>query len=415
MDDPQKRHRLFDHLAAAKVLCLFSLILGLFLPVPADLPAQDMPRAIESLLGANDAMLVAGEHGEVCFAKNIDKKLIPASTLKVLTAMAAIHYLGPDYRFPTEFYADKKNDLFIKGYGDPLLISETVANIAQVLKHRLDRVRDIVLDDSYFRHPIEIPGIAADTRQPYNAPNGALCVNFNTVNFETKDGRIVSAEPQTPMLPIALKRIREKKDAAAGRILLSGNIGDTRLYAGQLFRYFLARAGLEAAGGIRAGRVQPRKVRLIYRHASDYPLSTVIEKLFKYSNNYMANQILLAAGARVYDPPATLEKGTRLLTHYCRTELSINDIQVAEGSGISRNNRVSAKMLAKILDAFAPYYTLMPKTGRLYFKTGTLNGVHTRVGYIEGENRELYRFVILLNTKGKRTQPLISEINKCIP
>lgn len=404
-----------DPMATAKVACLFLLVLSVVLPSPRFSQAQDMPREIKSLLGTQDAVLVTGENGEILFARNIDKKLIPASTLKVLTALTAIHHLGPDFRFPTEFYVNKKNDLIIKGYGDPLLVSETVKNIVQVLKKRLDRVRDIILDDSYFRRPIEIPGIAADSLQPYNAPNGALCVNFNTVNFKSEDGRIVSAEPQTPMLPIALKRIREKKDASAGRILLSDHAGDTRLYAGQLFRYFLNKADIETVGGIRAGSVQSQKVRLVYRHTSEYQLTTVIKKLFKYSNNYMANQILLAAGARVYGPPATIKKGARVLSDYCKTHLSISDIQIAEGSGISRKNRVSAKMFIKILDAFAPYYTLMPNTERIYSKTGTLDGIQTRAGYIESQSQGLYRFVILLNTKGKRTQPIISEINKCIP
>ncbi len=415
MTDSEKRRRKRAFIATIKIICLFSLIIILFFAKPPSLLATSNPRAIKGLVGTDDAVVVADENGKILFAQNIDKKLIPASTLKVLTALAAIHHLGPDYRFPTEFYINKKNDLIIKGYGDPLLISEAVKDIVIVLKKRLDRVHDIVLDDSYFKRPIEIPGVTAGSLQPYNAPNGALCVNFNTVDFKSENGRIISAEPQTPMLPIALKRIREKKDAPAGRILLSDRTGDTLLYTGQMFRYFLNKAEVKTGGDIRAGNLKSQKARLIYRHASEYPLTKVVEKLFKYSNNYMANQILLAAGARVYGPPATLEKGLCMLKEYCCTELSINGMQVVEGSGISRENRISARMFIKILDAFAPYYTHMPRTGRVYFKTGTLDGVQTRVGYIETQNQGLYRFVILLNTKGKRTEPIISGINEWIP
>ncbi|MCK4620156.1 MAG: D-alanyl-D-alanine carboxypeptidase, partial [Desulfobacterales bacterium] len=59
-----------------------------------------------NLIGDHDAVLVADHQGRIIVSKNADKKLIPASTLKILTSLVAIHYLGPDYRFITEFYLD---------------------------------------------------------------------------------------------------------------------------------------------------------------------------------------------------------------------------------------------------------------------------------------------------------------------
>ena len=414
MVDPEMRYRTRRRLIYKCLVIMLPLVFVIFPGQPGPSSAGSSSDSIESRLGPKDGVMLTDKNGELLFGHNICKKLIPASTLKILTALAALHHLGPDYRFPTEFYVNDENDLIIKGYGDPLLVSETVEHIAHILNNRLKRVRDIVLDDSYFKRPIDIPGVAADTLQPYNAPNGALCVNFNTVYFKSENGRIVSAEPQTPMLPIALARIREKK-LSSGRILLSDKAGDMRLYAGQLFRYFLSQAGLEPIGGIRTGNVRSDQDRLVYRHVSDYKLTTIIEKLFKYSNNYTANQILLAISAKVHGPPADIEKGVHVLTEYCKTHLSIEDIQLAEGSGISRENRVSAGMLVKILDAFAPYYTLMPHTERIYFKTGTLDGIQTRVGYIESKKKGLYRFVILLNAKGKRVAPILSEISQLVP
>jgi len=391
------------------VFCIFAFRVS----GPACAAEQTPAGAIRSMAGKNDAVLVTTETGEAVFSHNSRKKLIPASTLKVLTALAALHYLGPDYRFPTEFYRTETDDLLIKGYGDPMLVSEAVSDIAKVLKSRIDRVQDIVLDGTYFKNPAEIPGVAANTEQPYNAPNGALCVNFNTINFKTRNGRIVSAEPQTPMLPVALSRIKEN-NLSAGRVLLSDHLGETLVYAGQLFEYFLAQAGITVSGSIREGALKPQKAEPIYRHASEYPLTEIIKKLFKYSNNYMANQVLLAAGAAVYGPPATLEKGVTLLRKYCQTQLGITDLQLAEGSGISRKNRASAGMFDRILAEFGEYYELMPNSGNIYYKTGTLDGIQTRVGYIKSGTGLLYRFVILLNTKGKRTEPIIKEIRKLI-
>ncbi|MBW2643777.1 MAG: D-alanyl-D-alanine carboxypeptidase, partial [Deltaproteobacteria bacterium] len=84
---------------------------------------------LKKLLGNQDAVLVADPQGRVVFSKNADIQLVPASVLKIFTALVAFHYLGPEYRFATEFYKDQDSNLKVKGYGDPLLISETLMEI----------------------------------------------------------------------------------------------------------------------------------------------------------------------------------------------------------------------------------------------------------------------------------------------
>ncbi|MBC8460105.1 MAG: D-alanyl-D-alanine carboxypeptidase, partial [Deltaproteobacteria bacterium] len=66
-------------------------------------------------LSSTDALLLADHDGQIIFKKNEAKKCIPASTLKLLTALAAIHHLGLSYRFKTEFYIDPKQNLKVKG------------------------------------------------------------------------------------------------------------------------------------------------------------------------------------------------------------------------------------------------------------------------------------------------------------
>ncbi|MDH3836530.1 MAG: D-alanyl-D-alanine carboxypeptidase, partial [Desulfobacteraceae bacterium] len=109
---------------------------------------------LEHLIGDRDAVLVADPKGHIVFSKNVDIQLIPASTLKIFTALVAIHYLGPDYKFFTEFYMDRHSNLKIKGYGDPLLISETVAemihHLSMGLSGKYSIINDLILDDSYF-------------------------------------------------------------------------------------------------------------------------------------------------------------------------------------------------------------------------------------------------------------------------
>ncbi|MBS3731903.1 MAG: D-alanyl-D-alanine carboxypeptidase [Desulfobacterales bacterium] len=359
------------------------------------------------MIGHQDAVAVATPKGEPLYAKNTEKPLVPASALKLLTAGTALSHLGADFRFATEFYLTAENNLVIKGYGDPLLVSEQVAAIAETLAGRINEIHDIVLDDAYFRTPIEIPGTRADSTQPYDAPIGALCVNFNTVNFKKVNNAYVSAEPQTPLLPTARRRIRGC-GVESGRILLSFRKKENLIYAGELFAYFLAQQGIKPKGQIRPGRADPQADRLVYRHKSEFLLTEVISRLMEHSSNFIANQVLVRTGAEVYGPPGTLEKGVCAVNTYARSVLGISPT-VVEGSGISRRNRMTAQMFIPLLAEFAPHSSLLSEKNGIFRKTGTLDGIQNRAGYIEKDGK-LYPFAVLINTPGKSAEPVVEEI-----
>jgi D-alanyl-D-alanine carboxypeptidase/D-alanyl-D-alanine-endopeptidase (penicillin-binding protein 4) len=378
--------------------------------ISSPLLAQEFSE-LNRFIGRRDSMLVADPQGQILFSKHPEKKLIPASTLKIFTSLVVLHFLGSDYRFPTEFYLDKQSNLKIKGYGDPLLISEIVAKIARVLAALLkdtQPMNDLVLDDSYFKQPLTIPGITSSS-QPYDAPNGALCVNFNTVNFENTSEGYVSAEPQTPLLPYVIEKIKASK-LNHGRIVFSHNKNEITVYAGELFQYFLKKQGIGFKGKVKLGRINNKTDQLIFRYYSVSSLDQIVAKLLEHSNNFVTNQLLIAAGALTLGPPGTLAKGVTLATDYAKNELDIKNMTLAEGSGISRNNRVSAMQMDRVLQEFLPYRHLMRRLGREFYKTGTLYGISTRVGYIASTNGQLYRYVILLNTPGKSTDPIILRL-----
>jgi D-alanyl-D-alanine carboxypeptidase/D-alanyl-D-alanine-endopeptidase (penicillin-binding protein 4) len=345
-------------------------------------------------------------------SKNSHLMLIPASTFKLLTSLSAIHYLGCNFRFITEFYLDPSDNLIVKGYGDPLLISETLPEMATRLAGRIQSLHDLVLDDSYFQRSLVIPGRKSSS-QPYDAPNGALCVNFNTVAFRQVDGVYVSAEPQTPLLPFALKKI-EVSGMKEGRISFSSANDDNLAYGGELLAYHLKEAGIRSHGRIRRGNLDPAHDVLLARYFSRFGLDQVMAKLLEYSNNYMANQLFLATGAKVLGPPATLEKAIRVTQRYAAEVLGISQLTMVEGSGISRQNRLSAAEMLKIVEAFAPYYHLMRHEGRQYYKTGTLDDIRTRVGYIEAHPGWLFRFVVFVNTPGKGTDRIMRVLEKAV-
>jgi hypothetical protein len=113
------------------LILLLAVVLGLVF-FPAGLQAQGLAD-LKRFIGKNDSILVTDANDQIILEKNADKKRMPASILKIFTSLVTLHYLGDDYRFPTEFYLDGQYNLKIKGYGDPLLISEVISKISQVL------------------------------------------------------------------------------------------------------------------------------------------------------------------------------------------------------------------------------------------------------------------------------------------
>lgn len=389
---------------------LLLLVCTVWLLRPGDSPAAESSSCLNRI-SSQDALLVADSQGRIVYGKNETRKCVPASTLKVLTGLAAIHHLGGSYRFRTEFYHDENLNLKVKGYGDPLLVSEVWQEIAQNLVSRLDRVNDLILDDTYFSDEA-IPGVGSSTN-PYDAPNGALCANFNTVFFKRdKKGRIVSAEPQTPMTPLALRRVR-LLGLNEGRYTFSHQGHEAARYAGELLAHFLGKKGKAPRGEIGAGVVVPGD-RLVYTYNSVFTLEHGLQKMFEFSNNFMANEILIALGAHVHGPPGTLAKGVQVLSDFFREVLHRSNVEIAEGSGISRRNRLSAVDMLAVLRRFEPYRALLVRKRGILYKTGSLRGIRTRVGYIESSSGSLYPFVIFLNNSHADIDSILNCVKKSL-
>jgi len=205
-----KFHSELDLVYKTVVGVYLPLVLALLLTRSASAADPDNWQKIKALIGPRDSIIVADPADRIIIAKHEHQKLMPASILKIFTSLGALHYLGSDHRYVTEFFIDRNLNLKIKGYGDPLLISEVVNQISRELAGLIGStaiINDIIVDDSYFNRPLTIPGISSSS-QPYDAPNGALCVNFNTVYFKRTQSGFASAETQTPLLPFAEKKIK---------------------------------------------------------------------------------------------------------------------------------------------------------------------------------------------------------------
>ena len=99
-------------------------------------------------------------------AQNADEPFVPASITKIVTAWLAMEVLGGDYRFQTRFYLDDNRVLYVRGGGDPFLISEELALLAPRLVAAVGKqpLTGIVLDASYYPADLRIPGIEDSKR-----------------------------------------------------------------------------------------------------------------------------------------------------------------------------------------------------------------------------------------------------------
>jgi serine-type D-Ala-D-Ala carboxypeptidase/endopeptidase (penicillin-binding protein 4) len=358
------------------------------------LPVQALAGAKEKVaaLAPSALVLVVDEKGNELIAQNADKPFVPASVTKIVTAWLAMEVLGGDYRFETKFYLDKDRVLYVRGGGDPFLISEELASLAQELVAAIGKepITGIVLDASYYPSDLRIPGIE-DSSESYDALNSALAVNFNTIAAVRKGNKVSSAEKQTPITPIAINQFRARGPNGRGRISLAQDPAVSLQYAGELIAAFIEQAGGSVKGKITTGTV-PADLKPVYVHKSR-TLSQILVQLLIASNNYIANQVFLEIGGTL-GGSVSLEKSLKVANQMLATNGLADAIYIEEGSGISRNDHFTARGLAKVLELFAPHANLLHGHDGGMNKTGTMTGVHTLAGYADTKSHGRVRFVI---------------------
>lgn len=379
------------------IFTLLVLLVGYAVAFPV--VAQDR---LTALVGDGGVML-RSPSGELLASLNPDRALIPASLLKIPLAQVALTGLGEDFRFETHFFRNSSGDLLIRGLGDPFLVSEEIARIADTLAQRgLQQVRRLVMDDSAFEADPDLP-IEDGSDQPYAARNSALAVNFNTVNLAwTADGRLITGEAQTPLTAFARELGAQLVQGEPQRINLGDDPAAGLRQAQQLFRYFLVESGITVSDVDFYQQAVTDEWALFYSHSSSQSLRDNLDGLLRYSSNFIANQLFLTFGAQASGYPAT-SQAARAVLHQQLAELygdsfgrDPKSLLMQEGSGLSRAQRSTAAGMMRILEVFKPYADLLPEVGGVLRKSGTLTGVYNFAGYIRGPDG-LYPFVILTN------------------
>lgn len=384
----------------------------------------------------------------------------PASLAKLVTTAAALDQLGPAWTWATPVGLQGTlaggvldGSVFIKGSGDPKLVVERVWLLLRRLQ--LLGVReirgDIVLDGSAFA-PAE--GAAADfdgeALRPYNVRPAALLLNYKAVLFTfvpdaARGVAAVAADPPLAGLvvdgtvPLAGGPCDDwaaalKASFSATRMRLAGSyptacgeqtwaLADPQpaTYNQRLIEALWKEMGGTLRGSVREGRwPEPLKPAFDLRSP---PLLEVVREINKFSNNVMAQQLFLTLAAqRNPGVPATPEAAREVLRRWLSERIGDRvgdlppDLVIDNGSGLSRETRLSAALLARLLQRAwdSPWMpelmSSLPITGvdgtlrrsrttagRAHLKTGSLRDVTARAGYVLSDSGRRYVLVAIVN------------------
>ncbi|MBP6644786.1 MAG: D-alanyl-D-alanine carboxypeptidase/D-alanyl-D-alanine-endopeptidase [Burkholderiaceae bacterium] len=384
----------------------------------------------------------------------------PASVMKLVTTYAALDLLGPAYTWATPVYLDGtvqggtlKGNLYIKGQGDPKLVLERIWLLLRRVQALGIRQIDgnIVLDRSGFEVPdTDAASFDGEPLRPYNAAPDALLLNFKSIVLSFTPDRSrnqvnISVEPplagvQIPAsVPLgsgdctdyrgALKadfsdplRIRfgGSYAAACGEKIWPVAYVDPKNYAARAIEGLWKDQGGQLSGSVGYGRV-PAHLRPVFEHLSP-ALADVVRDINKFSNNVMAQQLLLTLGWRMSSPPTTVasfEASRDVVRRWWKDRLPDVEAPVLEnGSGLSRQERIQPLALAQMLQSayqspvMSELLSSLPivgvdgtlrrskartAQGAAHLKTGSLRDVAAIAGYVLGNSGKRYVLVAIAN------------------
>lgn len=426
--------------------------------------------------------------GRVLYSRNGDKLFTPASNMKIYTTAAALDLLGADYRWRTSVYADKQPDaggvidgnVTLFGRGAPDLDSSGKRGLAsladQLYQHGVRHVRgNIIGDESYFRG--ELYGLGwqwNDLQWYFGAEPSALTIDENSLELTIAPANKIGSSAtltlnrETNYLHLTNHTTTAERDATTtiginrglsdNELLVWGDfpvggrsfsaylsVPKPALWAATLFKEALIARGIKVDGEAssrdfrvaESERFDPQKAFEIAQENSA-ALSEIVRHTNKESDNLYAELILRTLGkergssAPDPDPRKNRERGDDeagaavVKTWLDRNGIATDDLEIRDGSGLSRLDLVTPEATARLLVAIAKTSaasafhdslpiagrdgTLKPRlvreTGRVFAKTGTLTYDHSLSGYATTPGNEILAFSIFCNDATGHSNPV---------
>lgn len=406
------------------------------------------------------------ERGQILYQQNPETALVPASNMKLFTGAAALSILGPDYQFETRFLANGTysdgvlhGDLVVVGSGDPTISKRfldtndpmmPMVGLARLLKNAgLSAIEgDVIGWTGAFGGP---PKPARWPKDPlwkrWMVEVTPLVFNDNQVNIRSF---ISGGRPRTEAIPnighVTLTNrltlcnsaksmaVSFQRPATSSHFTVTGrlyknsagytqeaNVHDGSLYFTRALHRAIQSAGIEVKGKPRTSHLPSRQslapLDEIYTYRSSLMNSLPI--MLQQSQNLYAELILRALAGSAHKEGVSFNTGTQTLTTWLRSHKILHpQTHLADGSGLSRANQISALQITSLLNfisrdpsLFHLYRTSLAQpaaTGtlrkrmptlhsRLFAKTGTLNSIKALSGYIQTPTSRWLSFSLLFN------------------
>ncbi|WP_177216234.1 serine-type D-Ala-D-Ala carboxypeptidase [Xenorhabdus koppenhoeferi] len=445
----------------SRIACMFSLSLSIF-------------SANASAIEEGTQYLPAGTHFSF-IAQKVGSKTplidyhgqqlaLPASTQKIVTALAALLQLGKDYRFVTTLESDANiSDGILKGHltarfvGNPMLTRSQLRSMVEALKQsgikQIDG--DLIIDISIFASHDKAPGwVWNDMTQCFSSPPAAAIIDKNCFSVSLyssgQSGELASVQVPSfyPVSVLSEVKILPKGspeakycelDVTAGelnRYILTGcmtkrdeplpltfAIQNGASYAGKLLKNELNIAGIELKGYIRRQSTpqHPEKILALNQSA---PLHDMLKIMLKKSDNMIADTIFRTLGHRYFNVPGTWHAGSDAVRQILKQKTGINlgNAVMVDGSGLSRHNLISPATMMEILQFIAQrdneldFISMLPKAGydgtlayrpglhqagvdgKVFAKTGALQGVYNLAGFLTAASGQQIAFIQFISS-----------------
>ncbi len=350
-------------------------------------------------VGKLGAVVIDPATGELLWSAGADKPMIPASTMKLLTSVAVLDAFGPGHRFETSTVLSASGELVLVGGGDPYLRDEpdparperaSLAELARLTAEALAKkgITEVALrhDAGLFAGPTWNP-TWPDRYGDEVAPTAALWVN----GARTEDR---NPGPRDP---------------------------DPAQAAAENFAAALEDEGITIKGKVKAGKAGQSAEPVA--EVDSETLDVIVESVLRFSDNDAAEVLFRHVGT-VEGNGSIKASVAAMQSRLKALDVWVKGTKVIDGSGMSRDNRVSAQLIASVIELglsderpelrslltglpvaastgslrsrfFAPGTEL--GRGAVRAKTGTLTGVHSLGGYTRTESGQLVIFAFLVN------------------
>jgi D-alanyl-D-alanine carboxypeptidase/D-alanyl-D-alanine-endopeptidase (penicillin-binding protein 4) len=388
------------------------------------------------------------------YSRDAQKYFIPASNVKLLTTAAALQKLGADFRIKTSVYSGENGSLYVAGRGDPSITEAQLKSLAQQLKRRgVDRVNELIGDDSYFQGSAVNPNWEwEDAQAGYGAPVNSLIFNQNAIElllspqalgqplkvtfaepklanqWQIQNNSVTVAQNESEFIEVgrefdrpAIRVSGQLKVGAESESAYVAVVNPANNFL-QHFQQVLAAEGIPVKQALVAS--VSRNFNQELATVESPPLAELVRETNRESNNLYA-EVLLRLLGKVTDKMPQQQEDTdeiglkELKTALTQLGVNPNSYILADGSGLSRHNLISPEALVQTLrfmansPAASIYRQSLPIAGEsgtlknrlnstpnrviLQAKTGTLSGVSALSGYIEVPDYEPLVFSIIVN------------------